>query len=205
MRHLLLIVLPVGLLWMGAGCANKSNRVYDDGGRLEFSDAERKAVAKDADLLARGKDLSDIEGMAIYSETVAKLTNRGSSIEPQVIEILIAHGDWAVRKGLIEVLGSIGTRRSIDPLIAATDDREPLVALYAHKALQAMTGFHPIPAPGEPTGANGLPPVPQRSENDLELDAEERLWALWHHDHGKLLRQTWHEWWKANRGTVQIE
>lgn len=204
MRHLLLVFVSLGL-WLGAGCANKSNRVYDDGGRLQFSDAEREAVAKDVARLARGKDLADIEGMAIYSETVATLTNRGSRIEPQVIEILVAHGDWAVRKGLIEVLGSIGTRRSIDPLIAATGDAVPLVALYAHKTLQAMTGFRPIPAGGEPTGANGLPPVPQRSENDLELDAEERLWAMWHRDHGTLLRETWQEWWKANRGTVTIE
>lgn len=199
--------LLVGLMILcGAiACTNKSSRVYDDGGRLAFSDAEREEVTKDVDRLARGKDLADIEGMAIYSETVSTLTNRGSRIEPQLIEILVAHGDWAVRKGVIEVLGSIGTRRSVEPLITATNDAVPLVALYAHKVLQAMTGFRPIPAAGEPTAVSGLPPVPQRAPDNLEMDAEERLWAMWHRDYGKLLQATWQTWWKENRGTADLK
>ncbi len=205
MRHLW-NCLVVGLVVLSGAiaCSNKSSRVFDDGGRLAFSDAERAAVTKDVDRLARGKDLADIEGMAIYSETVASLTNRGSRIEPQLIEFLVAHGDWAVRKGLVEVLGSIGTRRAVEPLITATGDAVPLVALYAHKVLQAMTGFRPIPAAGEPTADSGLPPVPQRSSDNLELDVEERLWAVWHRDHGKLLQATWQTWWRENRGTVEI-
>lgn len=188
-----------------SGCSGKKPRSFDEGKSLSFSDADQKAIEKEIRHLARGKQVSDIEGMAIYSEAVVALTNRGSRIEPQLLEAIAGNDDWSVRRGVIEVLGSVGTRRCVDHLIAATGDAVPLVGLYAHKTLQAMTGFYPIPAAGEATGANGLPPVPQRSPTNLELDADEKLWASWHEQYGRLLQKMWTTWWKENRGTVDLK
>lgn len=205
LRTLLVLCAVLFALTAVASCGGGKPRDFDDGKALTFSDTDHKAIEKEISQLARGKQISDIEGMAVYSETVVALTNRGSRIEPQLLESLAGNDDWGVRRGVIEVLGSVGTRRCVEHLIAATGDAVPLVALYAHKTLQAMTGFQPIPGAGEPTGANELPPVPQRASTNLELDAEEKLWASWHAQYGRLLQKTWTTWWKENRGTVDLK
>jgi len=205
LRILLVLCALIFTLIVVTGCSGSKPRSFDEGKTLSFSDADHKAIEKEIGQLARGKQVSDIEGMAIYSEAVVALTNRGSRIEPHLLEALAGNDDWSVRRGVIEVLGSLGTRRCVDHLIAATGDAVPLVGLYAHKTLQAMTGFHPIPAAGEPTGANGLPPVPQRASTNLELDAEEKLWASWHEQYGRQLQKIWTTWWKDNRGTVDLK
>lgn len=187
-----------------AGCDERTQELFNTETSKGFNDDERKAVRAEIDLLANGKDHSDIEASAIYSETVQKLTGRGSKIEPELIEALAGHQDWSVRMGVIEVLESVGTRACIEGVIAATKDPAPLVALRANKLIEAMTDHRVIPAAGQPAAANGLPPVPQRDPADLALDAEERIWATWHQQNGRLLHATWVEWWKANRGTVKI-
>ena len=186
------------------GCDERTKELFNTETSKGFSDDERKAVRGEIDQLANGKDHNDIEASALYSETVQKLTGRGSKIEPELIEALAGHQDWSVRMGVIEVLESIGTRACIDGVIAATKDPAPLVALRANKLVEAMTGHRVIPAAGQPVSPEGLSPVPQRDPAELALDAEERIWATWHQQNSRLLHATWLEWWKANRGTVKI-
>lgn len=200
------VLLFSGLVLLLSACSNPSTRVFEDGGeQLEFSDTQRKAADGEIDLLASGKDPDDIEGQARYSEAVTKLTGRGSKVEPQLIERLAVENDWAIRMGMIEVLGSVGTRRSIPALIRCTNDPVPLVALHADKLLEGMTGMRMIPPSGSSTSADGLPPVPQRGPDNLELDAEEKIWARWHAEHGIALQRAWEAWWKTNRGTAEIK
>jgi hypothetical protein len=206
MRHcVVLIALVLATVFATLGCDNPSNRVFEAEPRGTFSDEDRKAIQAEIDQLAKGKDPARIDDSAQYSEALTKLTARGSKVESQLIENLGSHPDWAVRMGIIEVLGSIGTRACVDSVIKATGDPAALVALNANKLLEALTDHKLIPGPGQPTSPEGLAPVPQRASTDLALDAEEKLWSMWHQANGRLLHDTWLAWWKANRGTVVIK
>jgi hypothetical protein len=189
----------------GAGCDNSSNRLYETPGQPAFRDDERKTIRAEIAELAKGKDPADIEATAAYSHAVNTLTARGSKIEPQLIEALVGDNDWAVRMGVLEVLASVGTRACLEGVIGATKDPAALVALHADKLLEAMTGHRIIPAAGAPVADSAVPPVPARDPAVLDLDAEERIWAAWHAEHGKALHDAWSAWWKANRGTVTIK
>ena len=187
------------------GCGEDSRPLFNPDPSPTFKDDERKVVQAEIALLANGKDPSDIEASATYSETVQKLTARGSKIEPMLIEALAGDQDWAVRMGTVEVLQSVGTKSCIDVLIVATKDPAPLVALNADKLLSAMTDHRVIPKAGAAVSPEGLPSVPLREADNLALDADEKIWAIWHQQNSKLLYSTWLEWWKANRGTVKIQ
>lgn len=187
------------------GCSNSSSRLYDSPTKSSFKADERKAISAEIAKLAEGKDINDIEGTATYSEAINQLTSRGSKIEPQLIEALVGDNDWAVRMGVLEVLASVGTRACIEPVIGATKDPAALVALHANKLLEAMTSHRIIPAAGQPDSAAAVPPVPPRDPQVLDLDAEERIWAAWHREHGQKLHEAWQAWWKANRGKAVIK
>ena len=81
----------------------------------------------------------------------------------------------------------------------------PLVALHAQKLLELMCNHDDIPRPGKTSGGNTLPPVPRRDPQDLALDADEKLWAKWHGENGKALRQAWSVWWEKNKNSVKVE
>lgn len=210
------LLLPL-LLAVG-GCSTTASRNRDAQATAAApppttfdTNAPAATAPQDADIhqelaqLARGKDAKDDEGQAAHDEAVAKLTAHGPSVEPHIIDALRTDADWNVRLGCIEVLQSIGSKTCIDHLIYALTDREPLVALQANYTLEALTKHQEIPAAGAPTGANGLPPVPRRRENENEMDVELRLWTSWYHDHGPSLHQAWVTWWKANREHVAID
>ena len=200
-----LVAVGIVAALAGAGCGGQSSRLYDSPTKSTFKVDERKAIADEIALLAKGKDGQDIDGTATYSEAVNTLTGRGSKIEPQLIEALVGDNDWAVRMGVLEVLASVGTRTCVEPVISATKDSAALVALHANKLLEAMTGHRIIPAAGEPGSAAPVPPVPARDPKVLDLDAEERIWAEWHREHGGKLHEAWQAWWKTNRGTAVIK
>jgi hypothetical protein len=105
--------------------------------------------------------------------------------------------------GAVEVLASVGTRACVEPLVGATDDPQPLVALYANKLLEGLCSHRVIPAQGEAAGA--LPPVPRPDPHDLARDAEERQWTAWHRQHHAELREAWRTWWAANQAKVAIQ
>lgn len=164
---------------------------------------ERKAIQADIAQLAHGKDHNDIEGSAKYSDAVAKLTSRGARIETDLIEALGGTEDWAVRMGTIEVLQSVGTKKSVDHIISALKDDHPLVGLYADRTLRGMLKHRVIPETG--TGPRGLEPLPARPANDVALDAEERIWAEWHRKHHVALHEAWKDWWAANREKTKVD
>jgi hypothetical protein len=196
-----MLVLAMTLVLAGCGGDNGRDSVFDPHQPAQFKDDERKEIAGEIDDLASGKDPDDIEGSARYADAMAKLTSRGARIEPQLIEALGSHRDWAVRMGVVEILQSVGTRQCVEAVIKAIDDTHPLVALYANKLLEAMTSHRIIPTD---TGAAApVPPVPRPATGD-PLDAEEKLWATWHAANGKRLREEWAQWWKENRGTATL-
>lgn len=166
---------------------------------------ERDAVRRDIAALARGKDPAKGADMAAYDAAVARLIARGSGVEGEVIDQLRRSEDWAVRLGLVEVLQGIGTRLCVPHLIAVLDDPQPLVALRATTTLRELCQHREIPAAGEPAGANGLPPVPDRAVEDLAMDAELRLWSAWFQEYGHRHRLAWERWWEANRDTVVVK
>ena len=200
-----LVGLMIVAAFAGVGCGSKSSRLYDSPTKANFKDDDRKIIKAEIAQLAKGKDGNDIEGTATYSEAVNKLTGRGSKIEPQLIEALVGDNDWAVRMGVLEVLASVGTRACIEPVIGATKDSAALVALHANKLLEAMTDHRIIPAAGDPGSAAPVPAVPARDPKVLDLDAEERIWAEWHREHGTKLHDAWQAWWKTNRGKAVIK
>jgi HEAT repeat protein len=165
---------------------------------------DRPAMLRDIAVLGNAKDLRDAAKAKAYHEAVDALIARGARAEPPLIEALGGNDDWGVRLGAVEVLKAVGSRRSVEPLLGALEDPEPLVALNADHLLRALLGHSVIPAAGQPPQGD-LPPVPARAPDDLALDAEEKLWAAWHREHKVALHRAWRTWWEANRATVVID
>jgi hypothetical protein len=206
MRLLPILAVPF-ILSLLVGCeseraAAKVEPAAPDAGKP--MDDEQAKLAADIAALAAGKDLSEAKASKQYDDAIARLIQRGSSIETTLIDHLRRSEDWGVRLGLIEVLMATGTKVSVEHLIVCLDDPEPLVALRANTTLQEMTNHAEIPEGGG-AGANGLPPVPKPPDSDLALDAELRQWALWHREHHARLRQAWAAWWATNKDQVTIK
>jgi hypothetical protein len=206
MRLFTILTLPLAVFLI-VGCesersANKVDQAAPDASKPK--DDEQAKIAADIAALAAGKDSMNAKDSKIYDDAIARLIQRGSSIETTLIDNLRRADDWGVRLGLVEVLMATGTKVSVDHLIVCLDDSEPLVALRANTTLQEMTNHAEIPESGV-AGANGLPPVPKRLEKDLALDAELRQWALWHREHHSKLRQSWAAWWATNKDQITIK
>ncbi len=188
-----------------AGCeSERANTKIDPHPDTTELDDQKQQIAKDIADLAAGKDLSVAKDSKAFDDAKARLIARGSKIETTLIDNLRRSDDWGVRVGIIEVLMATGTKASIDHLIVCLDDPEPLVAFRANTLLIEMAQHSEIPASGTPA-AGGLPPVPARPANDLSLEADQRIWATWQHEHGKALRAAWASWWSANKGSVEIK
>jgi HEAT repeat protein len=199
LSFMLVMGLTVVLL---AGCSDEREVVFATDAPPVADD--RQAVLADIAELSNGKELLKAEHAQRYHTAVDALIARGSRIESILIEELGGSNDWAVRLGVVEVLKGVATRRSIEPLMGALEDPQPLVALNADYLLRALTKHSVIPATGQ-APINGLPPVPARTAEDISLDAEENLWAAWHQQHRVALHDAWRTWWQANQGTVVIE
>jgi hypothetical protein len=199
------LMVGMGLLCAAlliGGCNEERDVVFSTDAPPPADD--RPALLADIAALAHAKQLSDPDHAAPYHQAVDALIARGARIEPTLIETLGGNTDWGVRLGVVDVLKAVGTRRSIEPLMGALEDPEPLVALNADRLLREMLGHNVIPAAGE-APRDGLAPVPARPENDLALDADEKLWAAWHRQNRVALHQAWRTWWEANRTTVKID
>jgi hypothetical protein len=188
-------------LLLSTGC---QDREVIKSGVEAAADKEAKAIAKDIAALKAGAKPEDPELSAAYGETIQRLTQRGSAIESSLIDALRADPDPAVRIGVIEVMQSVGTKASIDHLIAVLDDPVPLVSWHAEITLRVLLKTRQIPEAGKP--ANGdLPPIPARAASDVALDAEERIWAAWHAEHRVALKAAWERWWAGNRANVKLD
>lgn len=185
-----------------SGCGEERDVVFSTDTPPPADD--RPAILADIASLGHGKQISDPDHAAPYHRAVDALIARGARIEPMLIEALGGNNDWGVRLGVVEVLKAVGTRRSVEPLMGALEDPQPLVALNADFLLREMLKHSVIPAAGE-APRDGLPPVPQRKPGDLALDADEKLWAAWHREHHAALHRAWRTWWDANRATVKID
>lgn len=194
------LLLIVALLV--SGCGEEREVVFSTDAPPPADD--RPAVLADIAALAHSKQIANPDHAAPYHKAVDALIARGARIEPTLIEALGGNDDWGVRLGVVEVLKAVGTRRSVEPLMGALEDPQPLVALNADRLLREMLSHNVIPAAGEPP-RDGLPPVPKRPADDLALDAEEKLWAAWHQEHHAALHQAWRTWWAANKATVKID
>lgn len=195
------LLLLVAVLVSG-GCGEDREVVFSTDAPPPADD--RPALLADIAALAHGKRIADPDHAAPYHKAVDALIGRGARIEPTLIEALGGNDDWGVRLGVVEVLKAVGTRRSVEPLMGALEDPQPLVALNADRLLREMLAHNVIPAPGE-APRDGLPPVPTRPANDLALDADEKLWAAWHREHRVALHKAWRTWWDANKATVKID
>jgi hypothetical protein len=197
------VVLVVSVLaFLLTGCGEEREVVFSTDAPPAADD--RPVILADIAALTNSKDLLDAGKAATYHNAVDALLARGARIEPMLIEALGGNDDWGVRLGVIDVLKGVGTKRSIEPLMGALEDPQPLVALNADYLLRGMTKHTVIPAAGE-APRDGLPPVPQRPATDLALDADEKLWAAWHREHRVALHQNWRTWWQANKATIVVD
>jgi hypothetical protein len=189
-----------------AGCGEDGRKPIFSTTPDHRDDAQSQAIQAEIAQLANGKKAaSDADASKAYDEAKTKLIARGSAIESQLFEALAGNPDWGIRLGCVEVLQSVGTRHAVEPLIAALDDPDAVIALYAQNLLIELCKHREIPAAGQPTGANGLPAVPKREPTDLALDTDEKLWTAWHRQHHAELRQAWQKWWAANKDKVKID
>jgi HEAT repeat protein len=199
----LLVCGFVVALFVLSGCGEERTAAFDTSGD-KHQDDERVVMLATIKKLAAGKDLSKADNVVVYHKAIDDLIARGSTIETAICEALASDEDWGVRVGAVEVLKGIGTRASIETLLGALEDPQPLVGLNANYLLRELTKHSVIPTAGSPA-ANGLPPVPVRAVDDLALDAEEKLWASWYDQHKVTLHKVWREWWTANKAAVAIQ
>lgn len=198
----LFILLAMAVLLVSSGCGDNRDVIFSTEPAAN-SAGDREAMLADIANLAKGKDRKNPDNEHIYNRALDALIVRGSRIEPSLIEALGGSDDWAVRLGVVNVLKAIGTRRCVEPLMGALEDAQPLVALSANNLLSAMTKHMVIPAAGEPP-RDGLVAVPPRSETDLALDAEEKIWSTWHGQYRVALHAAWQAWWEANKTKVEV-
>lgn len=183
-----------------ASCGEERKDPFDRKSSMQLA-KEDEGIVQDIADLAKGRDPDDAAASVAYDKAREALAQRGSRIETQIIDTLRSSSDWAVRLGCVEILQSIGTRASIEHLIAVLDDPESLVAFQANITLEAMTGIHQLAGDGKP-GLASLPPV--AAPDGLDRDAERRAWTDWHLRHGKELQRAWSEWWVANKGSAKV-
>jgi hypothetical protein len=201
MRPLALLTCAILVLSFLAGCSEeerfKANPSSDE------TPAEHD-LRMDIATLAKGAAGGDPASSVAYDKAVNDLILRGAKIETRIIDALRSNRNAWVRIGCVEVLTAIATKTSIEHLIAVLDDEEPLVAQRANVALQTLTDQRMIAETGKPD-PKLLPAVPARSENDKELDAEERIWAAWHAQHKAELKAAWERWWAGSKATFTLK
>ncbi len=203
---------------LASGCAEAPRDPFERGvttdkngqerRREGITDHERDKAEVDRLIaeLQHGKDAADVAAMARYDKAKDALIQRGARIETVIIDTLRSHRDWSVRLGCVEVLQGIGTKASVEHLIAVTDDPNHLVARKANDGLQAMTKRTMVTWSGASgTSAAALPPVTSPAKDDLDPDRFYTAWSAWHLRHGKQLRQAWTDWWTANRATFKVD
>jgi hypothetical protein len=201
MRPLALSACTILVLSLLAGCGGEER--FTSNPTSEETPAEL-ALRMDIATLAKGAAGGDPESSVAYDTAVNELILRGAKIETRIIDALRSNRDAWVRIGCVEVLTAIATKSSIEHLIAVLDDAEPLVAQRANVALQTLTDQRMIAETGKPD-PKLLPAVPARSESEVELDAEERIWAAWHARHKAELKAAWERWWAGNRLTFTLK
>jgi len=201
----MLLLVLLALVMTSSGCSDQRDDELFSSPSEKKDDPERMALKRDLLELSKSKDPDDLEASAKYEDAKQRLIHRGSTIEAPLTEALLGSDDWGIRLGVVEVLQAIATRRSVMPLIQVLDDVQPLVALKAEYTLREMTQHREIPPEGEPTGANGLPPVPVRDPQDLDMEAELKLWTTWHAQYKTQLRAAWSDWWEKNKDKTRID
>jgi len=192
------------LLAFAVGCSDRDEGAKDpfalgEGGGGEIQEQLRELFAQ----LREGerKD-EDFEANVAFYDAVDKLIlmvdEQGTSIEPELIGELGATDSWAVRLGILHVLASIGTEKSVEPIMACILDPHPQVSHKAMYVLRGMTAHRIAPEEGED---DGLPAVPASGEGDDAFSP----WARWHSRHGDELHARWTRWWKVHRDEVEID
>lgn len=199
------VAAMVALTVLAASCEKArqaETKVFDRGFHAHV-EADRKAIKAAIAELHHWRSIDDPESAAAYDEAKAELTAQGVAAEPELIEAIYESDEWGVRYGCIEVLDSVGTRNCVDVLIHCLQDPHPEVALKAVYSLRGMLGHREIPASGR--SANGLEPVPERGADDLDPEADMRIWTAWYESHGADLHRAWKNWWETNRRTAEID
>jgi hypothetical protein len=198
-----LFSLAMTVVLVSSGCGDNREVIFSTEPAVNTA-GDHEAMLADIASLAKGKDRKNPDNDHAYNLAIDALIARGSRIESNLIEALGGSDDWAVRLGVVNVLKAVGTRRCVEPLMGALEDAQPLVAFSANNLLSAMTKHTVIPTAGE-APRDGLVAVPQRSETDLALDAEEKIWSTWHGQHRVALHTAWRTWWEANKDKVEVK
>jgi len=201
----MLVGLVALLGYLAIGCGDERQPLFSTTPE-QRGETEHQTILAEIALLANAKDeATDAQASKAYDDAKTKLISRGSAIENDLCEALISNQDWGVRMGSIEVLEAVGTKACITTIVAALDDPEPVVALYADKMLVTLCKHDEIPAVNAKPGANGLPPLPGKSDHETSIDAGMKRWSAWHQANHAALRKAWDTWWSQNKDRVKID
>ncbi len=194
----------LGCLALG-GCDDERQPLFSTT-PAKNAESERQTLFSEIAQLANGKhEANDAGASKAYDEAKDTLIARGAAIENELCESLASNTDWGVRLGCVEVLESVGTKICIPTIIAALDDPEPVVALYASHMLSILCKHEEIPATGAAPGPNGLPPLPAKAGKRAALDADLKGWVAWHQVNHAALRKAWDGWWVQNKDKFKLE
>ena len=200
----LLLPLAIACACLGlTGCGDDQDEIFR-ANPSAYEDKDGKAITADIAKLALGVKPQDPDASVAYDAAVQALIMRGVRAETRIIDALRSDPDPHVRIGCIEVLRAIATKASVEHLIAVLDDADPMVAWNAEITLRVLCRTRLIPEAGQPA-KDGLPPVPARRPQDLELSAEEHIWASWHSANKDALKAAWERWWADNKATFKAD
>ena len=201
------LVLCLVVVWLGACTASirKADKDMFDakgmsGPQVELDEQE---VSGYIDQLDHYQQINDPKSEVLYDEAIVWLTKQGSYIEPYLIERIASTDNWAVKFGALNVLDSVGTKRSIESFIACLLDNNPEVSLKALYNLRAFSGRRFIPKNGK--SEHGMPPVPPRDVNNFEPGADLQIWQTWTREYGAILHRTWEAWWNTNKERLLVQ
>jgi hypothetical protein len=216
----LVVAALVLVLFATSGCLGPDRGADPSPFNSDSYVEDEKTILAEVQELRHGKRIEDPSSSAIFDAAVIKLTARGTMVERYLIEALRGDEDWGVRYGVIQVIDSVGTKKSMEPLIEALEDDHPLVAQKAMYTLRVFTDHRLVPATPREADAEmpepatvvledgtevTLPPIPRIAPEDYDPDAEYRLWVTWWNQHKQDLRVAWATWYQQNSSDVVLE
>lgn len=147
-------------------------------------EVEKQEVLEQVAILEESGKKDDAASEVAVEQAVTNLIDRSIRIEPQIIDILSSTSSSTKRRGLIQVLNSIGSAASTEAVISCLTDSDPNVVMIADVWLNKK---HPS---AKTIVETMVPPMP----TDDSMESLKTYCSL----HANRRQIAWSTWWKTS-------